>query len=228
MTSNPWPRRSVAVLLAFVVLVGFGPPAWADDDGDEEGGGQVITHAIAVVEVDDGREFDHAFEIYEFGGDVVDHGNLAFAHANGCQGCQAVALSFQIVLAQASPSEVVPENLALAVNQECDTCDAAAGAYQFVVAKPVRLTGAGRAQLQVIRREVRALESSGLTGPEMVMEADALADEVRAVLKAELRPIEDDDDDDESDDGELEDRRSRRLGEDQPEQRSSTKVPLAA
>jgi len=76
----------------------------------------------------------------------------------------------------------------VALNELCDFCDAAAGAYQFVVGgHPARLTESGRQQLNDIRKQVAALEDSGLTGPEMVTSADALADQVRGVLQAELR-----------------------------------------
>jgi hypothetical protein len=156
-------------------------------------GERLVTSAEAVVTVDKARVFDDAFRVADFEEDVLDAGNYAFAHAKGCEGCQAVALSYQIVLVQEPPEVVTPENLAVSLNEACDSCVAAAGAYQFVVGgEPVRLTWTGWWKLGSIRYRVAQLEDSGLTGPEMVAQADALADEIRAVLKTELRRVDGD------------------------------------
>lgn len=184
LTLSPFRRSLATVAVATMVVTG---PAAATvaraDDGD-----QLITSAQAEVSVDGRQVFDDAFRVIEFDDPVVNPGNLAYAHAVGCEGCQAVALSFQIVLVQEPPEQVVPENVALSLNENCNTCVAAAGAYQFVVGgHPVRLTGSGRQQLHRISDQVDALRWSGVTGPEMVAQADALADQVQSVLKAELR-----------------------------------------
>ncbi len=176
-------RRAFASFAAAAVLF-TGPVAGAARADDK----QAVTSATAEVTRDNQYRFDDAFRIVESEGDVVDAANYAYAHAKGCEGCTAVALSFQIVLVQEPPETVTPENAAVALNELCDSCDAAAGAYQFVVGgQPVRLTGSGRQQLDDVRKQVDALRTSGLSGPAMVAQADALADQVRSILKTELR-----------------------------------------
>jgi len=154
--------------------------------------GRTVTSAEAEVFKDNEQVFDDAFRIVESDSEVLD-GNYAFAHAKGCESCQAVAISFQIVLVQEPPDVLKPENLAVAYNEECTSCVAAAGAYQFVVGgRPVRLTDSGRQQLKSIRKDVDALESSGQSGTAMVESANVLAGKVREVLRTELRPSDDD------------------------------------
>lgn len=185
MTFGPsaFRRRTLASFAAAAILF-TGPVAGAARAGDNP----VVTSAQAEVTVDNQHEFDDAFRIVESEGDVVDAANYAYAHAKGCAGCQAVALSFQIVLVQEPPDTLAPENAAVALNELCDFCDAAAGAYQFVVGgHPVRLTESGRQQLEDIRGRVHALQELGLTGPGVVAQAATLADQVRSVLKTELR-----------------------------------------
>lgn len=182
MRSTLFSRSLAALATATIVLTGPAVPAARADDG------QVVTSAQAEVTTDNDYRFDDAFRILEYQDSNVDPGNYAYAHAAGCEGCQAAAFSFQIVLVQRSPETLAPENLALSLNENCDTCDAAAGAYQFVVGgHPVQLTGYGRSQLRRISKQVDDLRSSGLTGPEMVARADALADQVDSILQTELR-----------------------------------------
>jgi hypothetical protein len=157
-------------------------------------GDSVVTTAEAFVDRDFDRDFEYAFDIEDLDSPVVDPENLAVAHARRCTGCKAVGLSFQIVLLQQPATTVAAENLAVAVNEECTSCDAAAGAYQFIVGRgePIRLTQAGYEQLADVRKRVALLEASTLTGPEMVARADQLADEVRAILSKEVRPLSED------------------------------------
>jgi hypothetical protein len=200
-------KRTVSTLAATAVVVA-GPLAAGTAFADDEGGGRLVTSAEAVVTRDGRLSFDTAFRIADFEEEVVDAGNYAFAHAQGCEGCQAVALSYQIVLVQQPPEVVVPENIAVALNEECDSCDAAASAYQFVVGgEPIRLTWDGRKQLKDISGRVDALRRSGLTGPEMVARADALADEIKVVLKTELRSVDGDD----NHEGRVEERRVKNV-----------------
>jgi hypothetical protein len=174
----------MAVLAAATVLV-TGPATATIARADDE---QIITSAQAEVTADSQYQFDDAFKVIEFEDPVVNPGNLAYAHAVGCTGCQAAAFSFQIVLVRQQPTQLIPENAAVALNENCDTCDAAADAYQFVVGgHPVELTGYGHQQLKRISNQVDALRYSGLTGPEMSAKADALADQVQSVLQTELR-----------------------------------------
>jgi hypothetical protein len=199
-------RRFLAtVATATTLLAG---PAVTTARADDQ---QVVTSATAEVSSDGAFRFDDAFRVLEFDDEVVNPGNYAYAHAVGCEGCKAVAISFQIVLVQQAPETLAPENLGLALNENCDTCDAAAGAYQFVVGgHPVRLTERGRGQLNAIAHRVDALQWQRLTGPEMIAEADALADQVDSVLQTELRSVRGDD----GEHGRVEERRVRDKGHD--------------
>lgn len=179
--------RTVLIVVAVLSVV-FGPLA-AEAAAAEE---RIVTEAEAFVDSDGDRDFDHAFEIHHLDSPVVDPANYAVAHARGCTGCQAVALSFQIVLLQQQAHTVKPENLAVSLNEECTGCDAAAGAYQFVVGRgeSIRLTPTGYRQLARVRGKVARLQASGLSGPAMVARADRLADEVRAILAKQVKPID--------------------------------------
>lgn len=211
--SQPVFARTAAVVVAVMSMV-FSLVAAAPAAAEE----RIVTSAEAFVEGDGDRQFDHAFEIHELDDPVVDPGNVASAHARRCTGCQAVALSFQIVLLQQPAKVVEPENLAVSLNEECSGCDVAAGAYQFVVGRgePIRLTPTGYRELALVRGEVARLRASGLSGPATVAEADKLADQVRAILAEEVEPV-----------GRwtqvvIDDRRFRSLGNGQPEQSSAT------
>jgi hypothetical protein len=193
-TASSFLWRSVGALAATAVVVA-GPLAAGAALADDDGGGRLVTSAEAVVTRDGRMQFDSAFRIADLDEDVVDPGNYAFAHAKGCEGCQAVALSYQIVLVQRPPDVVTPENISVALNEECASCVAASGAYQFVVGgEPVELTWDGRKQLKDIAGRVEALRRSGLPGPDMVDQADLLADEIDGVLKTQLRSVDGDDD----------------------------------
>jgi hypothetical protein len=215
--STPIRRAVVAWVVMGLVFTSFTTaPAAADE--------RIVTRAEAFVEQDGGRAFDDAFEIHELDSPVVDPGNVATAHARRCVGCRAVALSFQIVLLQ-QPAEVVrPENLAVSLNEECTSCDAASGAYQFVVGRgePIRLTPTGYRKLALIRGEVARLEVSRLSGPAIVAKADKLADEVRAILKTEVQPVDD------WFAVVIDDRRLRSFNGDTPQQSSTTTMTEAA
>lgn len=211
-------RRTAMIVLAILSVV-FGPLATEVAAAEE----RIVTEAEAFVDNDGDREFDHAFEIHDLYSAVVDPANYALAHARGCTGCQAVALSFQIVLLQQPAHTIRPENLAVSWNEECTGCDAAAGAYQFVVGRgePIRLTPTGYRQLARVRGKVASLQASGLSGPAMVARADTLADEVRAILAKQVKPI------DEWTQVVIDEHRFRSVGDGPPDE-SSTTVTAAA
>jgi hypothetical protein len=116
-------------------------------------------------------------------GPDVSAENLALATAN-CDGCTAVAVAFQVVVARRATGTVAPSNLALAVNDACDHCNATAIAYQFVVVSDERvwLTRDAQRKLDRIRRELRRLVHSKATVQELDARAAALAVRVGAVL----------------------------------------------
>jgi hypothetical protein len=72
--------------------------------------------ATAIIEVDQGRSFDFAWNLSRQRGDAdVTNWNSATAKAR-CVACRATAIAFQIVLVSGSPTVVVPRNTAEAVN----------------------------------------------------------------------------------------------------------------
>jgi putative peptide zinc metalloprotease protein len=144
--------------------------------------------ATAVIEQDEGRAFDFAWDVSrQRGGDVVDHTNSATARAR-CIRCRATAIAFQIVLVSGSPTTVVPVNTAEAINVECTECVVAAEARQFVrvVPDPVRFTGQGRAVLADVRRQLSELEAQDLPIDQLHQAVEAQEARVREVLRNEL------------------------------------------
>ena len=218
MKTPPRPASRALTFVVAILSVLFGPLAAGTAGADD----QIITRAEAFVDIDGARDMDTVFEVHDLDSPVVDAGNLAFAHALRCTDCQAVALSFQIVLLQQPVTTLVPENLAVSLNEECTGCDAAAGAYQFIVGRgePVRLTPTGYQQLGQIRGEVHRLQGSRLSGPETVAAADSLADRIRAILAAEVQPVAD------GYPPHIEDHRYRAVGN-SPVEESSTVVAAA-
>jgi hypothetical protein len=144
--------------------------------------------AIAQTEQDGGRAFDFSWSLRRERGDVVDNHNRAAATAR-CTDCRATAIAFQIVLAQGSPSKVVPVNEAIAVNDQCTRCVVYAGARQFVrvvASDSARFTGEGRATLADVRNDLRALEGQDLTVDEQVAVVEAQEARVIKVLTEEV------------------------------------------
>jgi putative peptide zinc metalloprotease protein len=186
----------LALLLALALAFGAAAPEPAAAADNE---------AISQNTEDGSSVFDFAFSVKRVAGEVVDESNVAVAYAN-CENCRTVAIALQIVLVSGVPDTITPVNLAIALNEECVSCQTLALAYQFVVGggEHVRLTGRGQRQLAHIRKQFRELNDSDLSIEEIKARADALAAQVQALLKTELRskPRRDDDDDEDEDDDE--------------------------
>lgn len=124
--------------------------------------------------------------------ETVDERNGAIAYSSG-DGCRSVALAFQVVVVQGSPSTVTPKNVALALDEGCSRCTSLALAYQFVAGRgePARLTEDGREDLGDVARDLLALERSyaRLTDDEIRARAERNAAEVRRILDTELVPV---------------------------------------
>ena len=153
------------------------------------GGAQASTGenlAQATIEQDNGRAFDFAWDISSQRGGVVDQANKAHAAAR-CTDCEATAIAFQIVIASKA-NTVAPTNEAVALNLECTRCEVVAEARQFVrvVDAPVRLTGAGRAELKQVRRELRALEALDPPIDQLHQAVEAQEARVKEILNTEL------------------------------------------
>jgi putative peptide zinc metalloprotease protein len=172
---------SRTVLAALLVALAFALPA----------GGAKAAHgdnvATAVIEQDDGRAFDFAWDVSRQRGGVVDHSNAAHAAAR-CTRCRATAIAFQIVIASGAPSTVAPTNEAVALNHQCTECLVIAEARQFVrvVDAPVRLTGEGRARLAAVRRALEELDSAEIPPDELHEAVERHETAVRTVLAEEL------------------------------------------
>jgi putative peptide zinc metalloprotease protein len=174
-------RRFLTILLAAALGLGLGAPG-AASAGDNA--------AIAVNTKDGTTVFKVAFAIRHVMGDVVDQTNAAVAYAS-CTNCAAVAIAFEIVLVEGSPSTVTPTNVAIAINENCTTCVAVAEAYQFVLGTGglVHFDHEGNKILSEIRRELHSLRKEDLTLAELQARLDSIAARIADVLANHLVPV---------------------------------------
>jgi putative peptide zinc metalloprotease protein len=179
MTDRLLRRRAAVLVAALACVLPFGS-AQAAQSGDNA--------ATAIIEQDDGRAFDFAWDISRQRGDdpVLNH-NSATSRAR-CARCRARAIAFQIVLVSGSPSVVVPQNTAEAVNVECTDCESVAEARQFVrvFPRPVRFTGEGRRILADVREDLDALEAQDPPIDQLHLAVETQEARVRGVLNEEL------------------------------------------
>ncbi len=119
--------------------------------------------------------------------DRVSATNVAVAYAS-CDGCRAVSLSFQIVLADRRPEKVDVRNVAVAMNEKCRRCETLALAYQVVVTsdRQTRLSGQGRVGIAWVRHRLDILARSGKPLPQIREDARELMDVVAVIVKREL------------------------------------------
>jgi hypothetical protein len=120
--------------------------------------------------------------------DQVTATNAAVAYT-ACDGCRAVALSFQVVVADGAPTSLDVGNLALAMNENCTGCESVAVAFQVVLASDRRLvlTQTGRQELADLRTQLRGLARSDLPVMEIESQAQSLMAGVADVLASELK-----------------------------------------
>lgn len=118
----------------------------------------------------------------------VEATNAAVAYTS-CDGCRAVALSFQVVIAERAPLDVSADNLALAVTEGCTGCESLALAYQVVVTSPGRahISDRGHRRLESARHRLRSLAHSRKPLTQVRSEASALMGVVAQVMTEELR-----------------------------------------
>ncbi len=189
-------RRTVGTVAALVALC-LGPAQLASaDDGPDDSGrdsGKESSRAVfddqRVVELTEGRK-DTASALFlrHTRADSVTASNAAVAYTS-CDGCRAVALSFQVVVADGGPTTLDVGNLALAMTENCTGCESVAVAYQLVLAsdRRLRLTSDGHQALADLRRDLRRLSRSDLEPMQIQQQAEALMGEVADVLATELR-----------------------------------------
>lgn len=171
---------SVAIVLA--VLWGAVAPAEAGDTKT------VRTDVTVEVHRDGQSKARSALKLARTSSPDVSALNRAYAYAQ-CDGCRAVAASFQVVLANNAPTNVAADNAAFASNENCTRCETVAIAYQFVVVNPHRsqLTPTGAVRLARARLALLQLTRSGRPAAEITAEAEGLAAEVASILTTELR-----------------------------------------
>ena len=176
-------HRLAAVLCIVLASLLLAAPATAQEQSG-------TNEAVAVNTNDGSSIFRLAFSVMQVTDEVVDPTNTAFAFAS-CSDCQTVAIAIQVVFVVGSPETFTPENYAIAINQLCSACDTLATAYQFVVQAPtrVKLTAEGQRGIAEIRTDLLALQDSGLSGPEIQAEVDALMEDLAALLATEVEAV---------------------------------------
>jgi hypothetical protein len=173
------PARRIALLVLCLLACALPP-------GSAQAAPATENVATAIIEQDNGTAFDFAWDVAKQRGGVVDHHNAARAAAR-CTRCKATAIAFQIVIASGA-EQVAPINEAVALNHQCTGCVVVAEARQFVrvVDAPVNLTGAGRAELADVRRNLRELDARDLPLDQLHQAVEQQESRVRDVLNTEL------------------------------------------
>lgn len=182
-------RPKLVLLLTIVAALSLSTVAYAATFSSAK-----VNSAFAEPSTADPSVVDLALGMRKTASDVIDEANSAYAHST-CDGCRSVAIAFQVVIVQSSPSTVTPENVALALNDGCTGCSSLAIAHQFVVGKgePVRITSRGVEQLLDVGDDLLRLERTyeDYTDAEIQARTDADAAKVRSILDTELRPLHD-------------------------------------
>jgi len=180
--------RWVAAALATALGIGLVPaPA-----GAAQGRATLTDQQLVELRSDGARRGASGLGLHHTDAARVTARNSAVAYA-ACDDCRAVALSFQVVLADRGPKDIDAQNLAVAVNDHCRRCESLAVAYQVVVASPGRthLTEVGRVGLQYVQVRLRGLARSDKPLPEIRRDADRLMRIVQDIVTEELdaRPV---------------------------------------
>lgn len=106
-----------------------------------------------------------AWAVAEVDRQSVTAQNTARATAHHCDGCNATAVAFQIVVAS-DTNIFVLTNTAVAANFNCETCTSVAIAEQWVVGdtdQKLAITPAGQSALEGVQSQVGALLGTPLT-----------------------------------------------------------------
>ena len=135
-------------------------------------------------------DFDDSFTVHQYGSVFAASAyNQASASSSACTAakpCRSVALSFQIITMAGENIHLNAQNHSRASNNHCADCQTFAGAYQFVVStpNPFTLSASAQRQLAEIHRKLDALGRSNASIASVQTQADALAAQVTAILKA--------------------------------------------
>ncbi|WP_143056171.1 hypothetical protein [Pedococcus cremeus] len=187
-----WAAAVVAATLALAGLPATASAAAASGTAPDARSVTFTDQQVLELTRDGTRRGASGLGVHHTDADRVTARNAAVAYA-ACDGCRAVSLSFQVVLADGRPTDVDAQNLAVAVNDHCRRCETLAVAYQVVVASPgrTRLTEVGRVGLQYVELRLGGLARSGRPLPEIRREADRLMRIVQDIVTEELdaRPV---------------------------------------
>ena len=176
-------RLGSAAALAALLLVGLQPaPAAAAPSKASFNDQKVIELKKAGT-----RKSASGLGYHHTEADRVSATNVAVAYAS-CDGCRAVSLSFQIVLADRRPEKVDVRNVAVAMNEKCRRCETLALAYQVVVTsdRQTRMSEQGRVGIAWVRHRLDLLARSGKPLPQIREDARKLMDVVAVIVKREI------------------------------------------
>ncbi len=180
-------RGAMGGAVALALVLGQTTAAQAHDDGGHSAS-QTFDDQRVVELTTLGSRGRAGLAVHQTRATSVTATNAAVAYT-ACDGCRAVALSFQVVIADGAPTELDVSNLALAMNENCTGCESVAVAFQVVLASDRRLvlTNEGRQELNDLRQQLRSLARSDLPVAEIQSSAESMMTTVANVLAAQLR-----------------------------------------
>jgi putative peptide zinc metalloprotease protein len=159
MTSS---RRLALILTTILVALGLGAGAPAQARAQD--------NAAVAVNLKDGAELlRFAFKVVRANQEVVDQSNAAVAYAS-CEECRTIAVALQVVLVVSDPEIENPENVA----------------FVYSVPEGFHFSAEAKREIARIRNALRELIRSGRPVDEMQAEIDALADDLRAIIRHEI------------------------------------------
>jgi hypothetical protein len=192
-------RRSLRVAaggaVALALVLGQTTAAQAHDGGRHDARDTFDDQRIVELTTE-GSQGKAGLAVHQTRAKSVTATNAAVAYTS-CDDCRAVALSFQVVIADGAPTELDVGNLAMAMNENCTGCESVAVAFQLVLASDRRLVLAsdrrlvlsddGWRELSDLRRQLRSLARSDLPVAEIQGTAESMMSDVANVLAAQLR-----------------------------------------
>jgi hypothetical protein len=184
-------RRSLRVAaggaVALALVLGQTTAAQAHDGGRHDARDTFDDQRIVELTTE-GSQGKAGLAVHQTRAKSVTATNAAVAYTS-CDDCRAVALSFQVVIADGAPTELDVGNLAMAMNENCTGCESVAVAFQLVLASDRRLvlSDDGRRELNDLRRQLRSLARSDLPVAEIQGTAESMMSDVANVLAAQLQ-----------------------------------------
>lgn len=181
-------RVAAGGAVALALVLGQTTAAHADDDGGVHSASRTFDDQRVVELTTHGSRGKAGLAVHQTRAKSVTATNAALAYT-ACDGCRAVALSFQVVIADGAPTNLDVSNLALAMNENCTGCESVAVAFQVVLASDRRLvlTDEGRNELNDLRQQLKSLARSDLPVAEIQSTAESMMTGVANILAAQLR-----------------------------------------